>query len=307
MSFFSKKYESFNDSIIKKVTSIPFDNDMYIPQGVCYANGYIFLTMYDYEKKNNSLIYVFKDNKLVKKLFLDNKAHCGGISYDEKSNCIFLSGIGFGKESYVYRYLLSDILLKKDSVLELEYKFEVDNDNLLYSSSAKHSSVSFLNCFNGYLYVGNYCSCDDIDKAIIKKHKILSDGGLSKTFDIFKCPFSNVQGICVFTYNSETLYLFSRSFGRKRNSLIYVCKLNNDCFSIISTMVLPSMLEQVSLCEEGFVLIFESGAKVFRDTVINVNDGIYIIDINKVINSHDNYKDFCKNTSLFVSNSKYRF
>ena len=101
--------------------------------------------------------------------------------------------------------------------------------------------------------------------------------------------------------------MFSRSFGRKRNSLIHVCKYEDGVFYIISTMVLPSMLEQVSMCNDNLVLIFESGSKVFKNKVLSVNDGIYLVNLDNVLNSNDKFRDFCKCTSLFTDNSKYKY
>lgn len=308
MSLIFNKYSSFYNSVIKEVSKIHYSGGSYVPQGVCYAAGYYFLTMYDYYHKNNSIMYIYKDGEVYKKIMLDSKAHCGGISYDEKTNSIFLTGIGEKNHSYVHKYEL-DYLLNEfnGDILKTKYKYEVDYDNTLYSSAAKHSSPSYLTCYGGYVFVGNYCSCDDLNKCVIKKYRILKDGSLSKSFDIIKNPFSNTQGICVFEYQGEVLYLFSRSFGRKRNSLIHVCKYEDGVFYIISTMVLPSMLEQVSMCNDNLVLIFESGSKVFKNKVLSVNDGIYLVNLDNVLNSNDKFRDFCKGTSLFTDNSKYKY
>jgi hypothetical protein len=264
--------------------------------------------MYDFTRKSNSVLLIYKDGEVVKKIVLDNKYHCGGISYDEVSNSIFITGKGEKNHSYVQKYDATYLLSEfKGDELKCKDIFEVDYDNSLYSSAAKHSSPSYLTCFDNYLYVGNYCSCNDLNKCFIKKFRILKNGSLSKSFDIIKNPFSNTQSICVFEYNGELLYLFSRSFGRKRNSLIHVCRLVNSEFNVLSTMVLPSMLEQVSLSGDKLVLIFESGSKLFRKTALTVIDEIYLISIDNVLNTKDKYKDFCKGTSVFVKNSKYKY
>lgn len=308
MTLFLNKYSSFNNSIIDVVSKIPFNDSDYVPQGICYAEGYYFLTMYDYTKKNNSIIYIFKGKEIVKKIYLDNMYHCGGISYYEPSKSIFITGKGIKNHSYVQKYDINCLLSEfNDKVVESSNIYEVDNDNTLYSSTAKHSSPAYLTCFENNLYVGNYCTSSDIDKCFIKKFKILSDGSLSKSFDVLKNPFSNTQSICVFKKNGETLYLFSRSFGRKRNSLIHVCRFINNEFNIISTMVLPAMLEQVSISEDNFVLIFESGSKIFRSSAITVNDEIYLVKFDDILNCNDNYKDFCRGTSLFIRNSKLKY
>ena len=308
MALFSNNYSSFKNSIIGTVSKIDLTDNNYVPQGVCYALGYYFLTMYDFTRKSNSVLLIYKDGEVVKKIVLDNKYHCGGISYDEVSNSIFITGKGEKNHSYVQKYDVTYLLSEfKGDELKCKDIFEVDYDNSLYSSAAKHSSPSYLTCFDNYLYVGNYCSCNDLNKCFIKKFRILKNGSLSKSFDIIKNPFSNTQSICVFEYNGELLYLFSRSFGRKRNSLLHICRLVNSEFNVLSTMVLPSMLEQVSLSNDKLVLIFESGSKLFRNTSITVNDEIYLISLDNVLSSRDKYKDFCKGTSVFVKNSKYKY
>ena len=308
MTLFSNKYSNFKNSIIDVVSKIDLGDSNYVPQGICYAEGYYFLTMYDFTKKTNSVLWIYKDGEIFKKIVLDNKYHCGGISYDEDSQSIFITGKGEKNHSYVQKYGLSYLLFEfNDDELKCKASYEVDYDNSLYSSAAKHSSPSFLTCYDNYLYVGNYCTCEDLNKCFIKKFKILKNGNLSKSFDIIKNPFSNTQSLCVFEYNGELLYLFSRSFGRKRNSLIHVCRLINSDYIVISTMVLPSMLEQVSLCNDNFVLIFESCSKMFKKTVLNVNDGIYLISLDNVLSSSDKFKDFCSGTSVFTRNSKYKY
>lgn len=308
MGLFSKKYSTFNKSIIKTICKIPYNDSHFVPQGVCYVDGYYLLTMYDHTRISNSLILIFKDCELYKRIMLDDKYHCGGISYDEKSKSIFMTGFGSKNHSYVLKYEFKQLLsLVDDGMLISKEKYEVDNDNTLYSSASKHSSPSYLTCYDGYVFVGNYCKCDYLTKAVIKKYKVLKDGSLSKSVDIIKNPFSNTQGICVFKHNGEEYYLFSRSFGRKRNSLIHICKFSNSNFYIVSTMVLPAMLEQVSYAENNLVLIFESGAKIFKNSAITVNDEMFLINLDSVLSSKDKYVDFCKGTSLFTRNSKYKF
>ena len=105
---------------------------------------------------NNLIVLAQNGDKNAKeKLILDNKNHCGGISYDSASKSIFITGKGEKNHSYVQKYELA-YLLSKDNGYELKskYIYEVDYDNTLYSSSAKHSSPAFLNCFDNNFYTG---------------------------------------------------------------------------------------------------------------------------------------------------------
>jgi metal-dependent amidase/aminoacylase/carboxypeptidase family protein len=42
-------------------------------------------------------------------------------------------------------------------------------------------------------------------------------------------------------------------------------------------------------------------------TLRNFNDEIYLISLDNVLSSRDKYKDFCSGTSIFTSNSKYKY
>ena len=60
MVLFSNKYSNFKNSMIDVVSKIDLKDTNYVPQGICYAEGYYFLTMYDFTKKTNSvLLYIF--------------------------------------------------------------------------------------------------------------------------------------------------------------------------------------------------------------------------------------------------------
>ena len=54
-------------------------------------------------------------------------------------------------------------------------------------------------------------------------------------------------------------------------------------------------------------MIFESGSKIFSKSVLNVNDDIFLINLERVLNSKDKYGTFCKGTSFFTRNTKYKY
>lgn len=306
MKLLKNKYSSFNNSIIKVVTNLGFDNEFFVPQGICSYEDYFFISFYDSSNKNNSMIYIYDNSNLYKKVILDSKIHCGGICINDKFKKLYITGKGKDSNSYINEYNYKDVFSCKE-ILQPYDTFRVDIDNRLYSTSAKHSSPSFMTYFDNSIYVGNYCDCVDLDKAIIKKYNVNKDGKINNTYEIIANPFSNTQGLCVIKKNNERYYIFSRSFGRKRNSLIHVCKLVNGYFKIISTMVLPSMLEQICEYNGNILVLFESSSKKYRNSSLTVNDEVFLLDFDKVLKSNDTYNDFCKGTSIFVRNSDYKF
>ena len=52
-------YKSFKESIVGCISKIPFTEKMYVPQGICFVDGYYFLTMYDSSRIRNSIICIF--------------------------------------------------------------------------------------------------------------------------------------------------------------------------------------------------------------------------------------------------------
>ena len=304
MSFIKNKYTSFYTSLEEELAKIPI-KDNFIPQGCCYIEDYIIISCYDYNHEINSLLYILSTkNKQVKTIYLDEKIHCGGIDYHKNSNNIFITGHGYQNKSYINMYRLEKIIESENlSTITVDKKYEVDNDNTLYSTSAKHSSPAFLTINNNDLYVGNFINYNSTNKkkSIIKKYKILKTGDISKTSDIINNPFSNTQGLCILKNNNVEYFLFSRSFGRKRNSIINIC-IYDKSFKCLNTIVLPSMLEQINNYKNGIIAIFESCAKAYSKTCISYNDGIYHLNIEELLKTNNTEKDFSKGTSLYTSN-----
>lgn len=305
MKIFKNKYTSFYTTLSKKLYTIPLKSNFFVPQGVCAIDDTILVSCYDRKKINNSVLFIFSKNE-EKMVFLDGKMHCGGISYHKKTNSLFVTGYGIDDKSFVNKYDASYILnLKNLSTVFVDKVFPVDLNCELYSTAAKHSSPSYLTIYDDYLYVGNFVEQSYIDKysPIIKKYKILSTGNLSTKYEIINNPFSNTQGLCVLDYKGVTYYIFSRSFGRSSNSIINICRLVDNKFDVLNTVVFPSMLEQINTYSGNLITIFESSAACFKRTAISKNDGVYLINFSKLLKCNDNLKSFVKGSTLF-SNSK---
>ena len=300
------KYLSFNKSLIGELCKIPVVGTTYVPQGVCAINKYIIIACYDFNRKDNSILFIVNDNN-VKRIYLDSKMHCGGIAYHKKTDSLFIAGDSKDNKSFINRYCGKNILNAKDlSTVAVEKIFCVDENNSLYSSSARHSSPSYLTIHNDELLVGNYVSYNEINKVkpIIKRYKILSTGDLSTFSKTIINPFSNTQGLCLMDYNNKTYYIFSRSFGTKRNSLLNICLLDHDASKFINTnvIVLPAMSEQVNIYNGNIMCIFESCSDFYSKISITYNDGVYLLDFSKLLEFNDSKLVFSKGKSLFVSN-----
>lgn len=302
VGFIKNEYTSFYTSVIKEIGKIPLSGSDFVPQGCCSIGNCVVVACYDYDHEQNSILYVFQYNT-VRRVYLDSKLHCGGIAYHKKTDSLFVTGVGYGDKSFINRYCGKDLLEAKDlSTIFVDKVTCVDNENLLYSTSAKHSSPSYLTVHDNNIYVGNYVDFSQFNeyKAVIKKYRILSNGDISVTNDIITNPFSNTQGISIIEYEGVTYYLFSRSFGRKRNSIINICTYDEK-FKCINSVVLPSMLEQINNYKDGILAIFESCAKCYSKTCICNDSGVYYLDFSKLLSCDDDKKCFSRGGSLFVS------
>ena len=305
MKLFKNSYTSFYTSLSKKLYTIPLKNNFYVPQGVCSIGDSIVVSCYDRKKINNSVLFIFTKNE-VKMVYLDGKMHCGGISYHKKTDSLFVTGYGIDDKSFINKYDANYVMKSKNlSTIFVDKVFPVDLNCELYSTAAKHSSPSYLTIYDDYLYVGNFVEQNYFDKysSIIKKYKILSTGNISTKYEIINNPFSNTQGICLIDYKDVTYYVISRSFGRNSNSIINICRLVDNKFKVLNSIVFPSMLEQINTYLGNLITIFESSAACFKHTAISKNDGVYFINFSKLLECNDNLNTFIKGSTLF-SNSK---
>lgn len=299
---FVNDYSSFFDSVMIAEISLPIKDTQYIPQGICCVDGKFIVSCYDALHKNNSILFVCKD-KVWKKINLDCIIHCGGICYHSATDNFYITGKGVGNHSFINRYCGKNILEGKDnSTVYVDDVYCVDDKCDLYSSSAKHSSVAYITCYDDFLFLGNYIDYKEKSNGKIKKYKIKSNGDISKTYDLIVNPFSNTQGICIYKYNNEEHYIFSRSFGRKKNSIINICKLRKDGFETLATTVVPCMAEQINNCSDGLCIIFESCADKYVKSCLKALDKVYILNFCELLKNNHDYKEFKKGSSLLVSN-----
>lgn len=304
MSIFKNKYVSFYSSLDDEYCTIPIENTSYVPQGVCSIEDCVIISCYDYEHKLNSVLFICSKNE-HKIINLHYKIHCGGICYHKDTDSLYVCGEGIGNKSFIHRYCGKKLLrLENNSTLDVEKIYCVDDSCQLYSSSAKHSSPAYITCYDNELYVGNFINYKDMynRENVIKKYRILSNGNLSKTFVIFDNPYSNTQGLCLYKYENKIYYIFSRSFGRARNSILNIAKLENNQFLNLNSIVLPCMSEQINTFQNKLMIIFESYASCYSYNAINTSKYVYLLTFNKLLECNDSFKCFCKGDKCFVDN-----
>lgn len=291
---FSGFFKQFKPSFI-----IPGLFEGIIPQGCCYdSTGDRFLISGYYEDgKFPSMIMVVnaKDNKLVgayplKKTVGDNYyGHAGGIAVSE-------STVYITSDSTCYTFPLSKLDgLSNGAYIQFEGKFKLN------------TAGSFACIYNNTLWVGDFVESDDKARESVSKVTTLDSGETFYAYcegynlidglpsvekinsqsdgyipDYFLAIPEQVQGMALTKTNK---IIFSTSYGRKNNSIIYIF---DDIFSenkvgtvtvdghsidllacssnkLNKKIVAPPMAEGLANHPDGVYIIFESGAAKYRN------------------------------------------
>ena len=89
-----KKYTTFRKNVVygksyivpgMKTTDVSgFQSNRMTPQSICAAGKYLLISAYDYNKVNESVIYIMNKStrKYISSMVLPHKGHVGGIAYD---------------------------------------------------------------------------------------------------------------------------------------------------------------------------------------------------------------------------------
>lgn len=246
-------YGEFTKYLKSYFISIPNTNTNWIPQGICQASGSTLITAYDEKKIDNSVVYFIDTNYNVKTLKTDKKYHVGGISYDSKTKAVFMSA-----DKNVNIYNLDYLDSCKNNEVLTEYR-------QIYLDG-KVKWASYLTVNNSSLYVGNFVNSNDRNgnKSYLDQYLITSSGELI-LLDSYEVPYYDVQGMCIYNYQGVDYYIFTSSYGRKRDSILYIAVLEDGKFKKEKSITLPCMAEQISITSNGdLAIIFESNASKYN-------------------------------------------
>jgi hypothetical protein len=273
------KYSDLNGLVKSDIIKIP-ESETLVPQGVTLLNGYIVVSAYSDNSKENSKAIIFnRRGNVINTVTLENNSHVGGIAFDKVNNLIWVPG----NNGTLNAYDAGEFLEKED----IEPKYIIDNLSKGLSSytNPNRKQIDYISIQNDYLYIGNF----SYGAGTLKMYKISTKGDeLNFEFiNTFKLP-SLVQGITFYEYNNQKYLLISRSFGRYNNSSMVIYKFDENITdyrstsSSIKVMKLPPMLEQISIYNNELFILFESSAKKYVDSPLNI-DSIFILDIKGLI------------------------
>ena len=251
-------YEEYIKLIVNNIKLPLEDNE--VPQGICRVNNTILVSCYMDNHEQSRVLMLDLDGSRTKTIILNNKAHVGGISYDQKHNLIFICDTKGKISSYPYH--------------------EFINENYIHQKKYDVSS----NSLGGDLLIED----GKIKNGLIKVYDILrkEEGITLKYLYEFKVP-RKIQGITFSKINDTPHMILSSSYGRKNNSkvLIFPISKTNTYLNPTYSFCCPPMLEQISVDNNNAILfLFESSSSKYRKTAKTVTDKIAFINLEKLKN-----------------------
>ena len=264
------KYPDFKKYLIRANIPIPIKDNM-IPQGITVYKNLLLITAYDSLVEKVSVCYVLtKYGKLVKTIDLKTKAHVGSIVYDNLNKLIWLPDINGSLKAY----RIDDFLLN-DKILPI-YTFEEVGNNLPNYVNKEENEIAFLDVNDNNIYLGSF---NLNSKGLVKQYQFSNNNLIHD--NNFSIP-SKVQSISIVKKDNINYMLLSRSYGRNNDSYLEIYTMNNNKNIKIKTLVMPPMLEQITIDNDKLYAIFESNALKYIESKYTVKD-ICVFDLNKIL------------------------
>ena len=250
----------------------------YVPQGIVNIGKYTLVTMYDAsESHDKSIVVVLKDKDIIKKTYIYNNAHVGGIAYDEKNKNVWITD----KRGTISCYTLKSIL--EDEIAEPIYK-KIDVSNHLRNIYG-NNAVAYITIHNNKIYLGNY---NLMKESIMKSFDILDNGFIDLDSELIYEVSNHIQGVCFMEIKDKTYMLVSSSYGSLVNSTLKIYEFNEGTENYRKEehydLITPSMMEQITLHNDKLLTLYESNAKKYK-SARNTHDDIIEINIMDVINN----------------------
>lgn len=258
-NFYKSSKELIRDNTRSSLSKIDLNiQDNYVPQGICTIKDLILVTMYDSTHELNSKVCIIKDGNIIHTTLLDNKAHVGGICYDDIHDNIWITD----RSGTISCYEHQDII--NNDEVSAKYK-KVQICGLINISGYK--AVGYITYFNNRLYMGNY-NIGAYSK--LYSYELNKDGSINLDSIREYNSYSFVQGITFIELDSKILAFISSSYGINK-SMIRIVDFNTN--KVLYKVKMPPMLEQITFNEnKNLLALFESNAKIYRKYHFRTHD-----------------------------------
>lgn len=150
-----KKYKDFAKRVVygksfilpgMKVTNVGgFNSTRMVPQSIAFAKDYLLITAYDYNKAQESVIYVMnrKTRKYLTTIVMPHTGHMGGIAYDGEN--VWYT---YSKNLHSFKFsIIEQAVASKRSYTEIE---QID------SVCPVPETVSYVSYYKGKIWAGAY-------------------------------------------------------------------------------------------------------------------------------------------------------
>lgn len=258
------------DSMVEDSTFMHTAN--FVLQGVCSVDDYTLITAYDGNDKENSIVYILNnDREIVSTVTLYNRAHVGGIAYDDVHDIIWITDY----VGTISGYDKDDILNETYAVPKFQKVF-VGNNMLNFWGK---QSIAYITYHNNKIYLGNYAFKE---LSILRSYDILDDGMIDLDSE-FTQPFGNfTQGISFADINDQCFLLDSSSFG-KTKSCLRITPFGEESNTVLSNDFIeldtPPRIEQINYTDDGDLdVVYEVNAELYNKDQIFVNPDYETLD-----------------------------
>ena len=227
-------YEEYNKLIVNNIKLPLEDNE--VPQGICRVNNTILVSCYMDNHEQSRVLMLDLDGSRTKTIILNNKAHVGGISYDQKHNLIFICDTKGKISSYPYHEFINENYIHQK-------KYDVSSNSLGGDLLIEDGNLvcSYLTCYDQKLYVGSF---NKTKNGLIKVYDILrkEEGITLKYLYEFKVPRKSkeLNTIAIVTHGGvyRSIYKNILRVDKKLEQIddlaITELKYNNGKFEIIN-------------------------------------------------------------------------
>lgn len=251
-----------------------------VPQGLCVTDEYVLISAYCHDHQHNSVIYVLnrKSHKYIKTVVLEGKPHAGSIAWDAKYRHVWISTGSTNKATASY-LRIRDID---------KYDFQTSGQALPYAYTAKLTELtrnSFMTCYENSLYAGTFT----LNEPTMRLQQFdfataghMVNGKVSAAISDSMIIGQQCQGIAM---NDHYIFL-TYSYGPYIPSTLCIYRKSQTRFlksDAIRTYTLPPCLEQPWVEGNTLYLMWESGARCFRNEQITHIDRVISMDIKKLM------------------------
>ena len=266
-----KKYTS-NNSNLQYPEII---NSDFTPQGITTVGNSYLISAYKVGEKSRIYIYDKTTNKLTGEIILNNRAHVGGISYDEKNNVLYVAGSKGKVNIYDYRQIKNN--LTKSKVVNLNTDMEAssikiaNNITIKKKESNNNSSIqtrvgksATLYQKDGKLYVATFDGVHN-GEVVEYKTKIVESASGAKKFQSYITNKYEIeprtQGIAEVNYNNKDYLVTTQSIGYTSSQITLYEKNGSSLQEVGKYSGLQSGLEGITVKGNELTMCYETGAK----------------------------------------------